>query len=197
MIGQIYGRLTVAQKVRKEGDRHAYWRCECECGNERIVVQYDLRNGHTRSCGCLVREMIGARKRTHGESRRRIYFTWQRMMHRCYRAKHKDYPYYGARGITVCAAWHDFKNFYADMGEPPSGLTLERKNNESGYSPDNCCWASRKIQGRNTRRVRLTMETVNQIRAAAADGTKYPQIAALFGISRGHVGNIVRGRCWS
>lgn len=74
------------------------------------------------------------------------------MVRRCTNPKHKKYRHYGGRGITVCAKWMTFENFYSDMGDPPSGLTLERKNNELGYSLDNCIWATYSDQNRNRRR---------------------------------------------
>jgi hypothetical protein len=77
------------------------------------------------------------------------------MVGRCTNTSDHAYSYYGERGITVCDRWMDFANFHADMGEKPDGLTLERKDNSKGYSPDNCCWATRKIQGQNRRSSRF------------------------------------------
>lgn len=74
------------------------------------------------------------------------------MLGRCENPKSNSYEYYGARGISVCPQWHEFTNFLVDMGEAPPDLTIERKDNDVGYEPNNCCWASWKEQRRNQRR---------------------------------------------
>lgn len=95
----------------------------------------------------------------HGKARRRLYSVWSGMLRRCETPTDAAYRNYGGRGITVCEQWHIFANFYADMGDKPSGLTLERKDNNSGYFPDNCVWASRVDQSRNRRS--LVLVTIN------------------------------------
>jgi|GEM_PF-2042297 len=77
------------------------------------------------------------------------YRAWINMRRRCQDPKDKSYQRYSSRGITVCARWQEFENFLADMGERPDGMTLERKDNDKGYSPDNCIWATKKAQVRN------------------------------------------------
>lgn len=79
------------------------------------------------------------------------YSSWHYMKQRCLNPNHKAWKYYGARGITVCERWLDFKNFLEDMGERPDGLTLERKDNSLGYNKDNCVWATRRTQSNNIR----------------------------------------------
>lgn len=81
----------------------------------------------------------------------RAYSAWRSMRQRCQNAAHPDFRNYGARGITVCERWQSFENFMADMGFPPPNLTLERRDNDDGYSPNNCCWATRKEQRLNQR----------------------------------------------
>ncbi len=96
------------------------------------------------------------RRRRYGVETLPEYGIWQQMKGRCLSKTHKQYPDYGGRGITVCARWRkSFRAFYSDMGCMPQGKCLERKNNDRGYSPTNCCWATRKEQSRNTRRNRL------------------------------------------
>ena len=90
--------------------------------------------------------------RTHGRSRTKIYRIYHAMLNRCYRSADQAYKNYGGRGITVCDRWRSsFEAFLGDMGERPSGLTLDRRNNDGNYSPDNCRWASREEQRRNQR----------------------------------------------
>lgn len=91
----------------------------------------------------------------HGMKHTKIYGVWCSMLARCRNPNATAYENYGARGIAVCDRWHKFENFLADMGEPSVGMTLERKDNEKGYSPDNCEWVDRKTQNRNRRGVRM------------------------------------------
>lgn len=95
----------------------------------------------------------------HGNYKRTEYVVWERMRSRCNSTTDKRYASYGGRGIQVCEAWNDFNTFLADMGERPTGYTLERMNNDLGYSKDNCRWATRQEQNNNTRRtVLITFE---------------------------------------
>jgi hypothetical protein len=153
LIGQRFARLTVVSEggvCRKQNIR---WICTCDCGGSATAYAYDLRSGRVQSCGCLSRE--GSRI-THGLARggarrSRVYSIWAAMLQRCGNPRDRGYPRYGGRGITVCRRWRAFENFYADMGDPPEGMSLDRKNNDKGYSAANCRWATRAQQARNTR----------------------------------------------
>ena len=147
MIGKRFGRLLVIEesKIRKSHDK--IWLCKCDCGTSTIVRGTHLRNGFIRSCGCYSRE-VSTKHGMHGTP---IYVVWGDMIQRCTNPKQTGYSNYGGRGICVCDRWLDFAKFFADMGERPKGLTIERKNNELGYFKENCCWASYQAQGRNQR----------------------------------------------
>lgn len=80
----------------------------------------------------------------HGMHGTPTYKIWGGMLSRCYNRKVRIYKYYGGRGITVCERWKDFRNFYEDMGERPNGMQVDRIDNDKGYSPDNCRWATAK-----------------------------------------------------
>lgn len=145
-----FGRWTVLTTQPKKS------LCRCECGTERLVINYDIQRGVSKSCGCLSRErtaeMAKRVNRTHGMDATPTYRSWVDMRRRCTQPHRKDYPQYGGRGITVCDRWMDsFANFFADMGERPKGKTLERRENNGPYEPDNCCWATKDDQSRNTR----------------------------------------------
>jgi hypothetical protein len=124
--------------------------CRCDCGVEVRVRVAQLVTGKTRSCGCLQREITGARRRTHGKSRTPEHRAWRGMLDRCTLPTHISYPYYGGRGITVCERWRSFANFLADMGpKPTSKHTLDRINGNGNYEPSNCRWATWSEQNRN------------------------------------------------
>ncbi len=148
--GEQIGRLTV---VRRAPDRIIrQYICQCSCGRVRMLTSDALKRGHTRSCGCLRKELLGKRSRRHGLSQTKAYFCWKHMLDRCYKSTHPNYQNYGARGITVCDRWRDsLDNFIADMGQPPDAHTLDRTNNNGNYEPDNCKWRTYTQQNRNLR----------------------------------------------
>lgn len=142
-IGNKYGRLTVIKRAGKAKNRSIKYLCHCSCGNKKIIRIDSLRRGITKSCGCI--------NIKHNKSMTREYKTWVSMLNRCNNSNDSAYCYYGGRGITVCSRWLKLDNFLKDMGKKPKGLTLERKNNELGYFPENVRWASWTNQARNKR----------------------------------------------
>ena len=155
-----FGRLTALERLPTSKDGHAMWRCVCDCGNEVSVVGKSLRSGHTVSCGCYQKDATSRARKKHGKSRSKIYTVWCDMKDRCYNEQNKQYADYGGRGITVCERWkNDFRSFFEDVSELPNfgldGYTINRKNNDGNYEPDNIEWASRIKQNNNTRRNRL------------------------------------------
>lgn len=161
MRGKKFGRWTVLHYV---GNRN--WQCRCECGTEKAVAGHYLRRGVSASCGCLQRELVSKRCRTHGAKKTTEWRAWCAIKQRCFNPKNHAFKDYGARGITMCAEWRDsFEAFLAHVGHKPSPeLTIERIDNNRGYEPGNVRWATRTEQEHNKRSTRLIEYR----------GTKYP-----------------------
>lgn len=152
-----FGRLVAIKPVGKDKYHQTLWLCKCDCGKECTTNTNRLCQGKTKSCGCLKNEGNNLK---HGMCYTRLNGIYRKMKQRCYWKNAPCYKNYGGRGITVCDEWlgkDGFKNFmewslnngYAD------DLTIDRANNDKGYSPQNCRWVDRKTQGRNTRRNHL------------------------------------------
>jgi len=152
LAGKTFGRLFVQYEAISP-DEKKRWACRCRCGRRTVVRGAELTRIRkpVRSCGCLHKSAIT----THGQTGTRTYRIWRGMINRCENKKMQTYPNYGGRGIGVCARWKRFDTFLADMGPAPAGLSIERKDNNGHYTPDNCRWATQIEQGRNRRTNRL------------------------------------------
>ena len=155
--GQRFGRLVVLERNGSNNQGAAEWLCRCDCGTTHTAAGYQLRRGSVRSCGCLSAENTEKRSTTHGKSNSRLYRVWSSMKNRCSCASHRNYASYGGRGITVCEEWlHNFQAFYDwavangyDENAPYMECTIDRIDNDKGYSPDNCRWVDIKVQRHN------------------------------------------------
>ena len=154
LIGKTFCRLTVKSVAQQKG-RRRYVDCLCECGSKLVVRVDCLLSGHSRSCGCLHREIVRQNSTTHGKTNSREHAIWIAMRQRCTNPKNDRFGYYGARGIRVCERWESFEAFLEDMGQCPGGHSIERSDNNGNYDPNNCHWGTRKEQMRNTRTNRL------------------------------------------
>ncbi|KKK84731.1 hypothetical protein LCGC14_2780380 [marine sediment metagenome] len=156
LTGERFGRLIVIKRVQNDKQGGAQFVCKCICGKEKIVGGSDLRDGNTKSCGCLYNE---GNNYKHGHKKKnqpsKTYQSWQSMIRRCTDSNDIKYSIYGGRGITVCNRWRKFENFLEDMGEVPKDRQIDRIDNNKGYCKSNCRWATRKEQARNKRNNRL------------------------------------------
>jgi len=190
LTGQRFGRLVVTGISHKKAISSGtviYWTCLCDCGSATSVRSQLLREGETRSCGCLAKEVTRDRARVHGGTGSATYTSWRAMRERCNNKNNKRYANYGGRGIKVCQRWENFEAFLEDMGERPEDKTLERLDVNRDYEPGNCVWLDASKQAQNTTRSRRVSyqgrvwslkELADQIgitpRAMAIRLSKYP-----------------------
>lgn len=155
--GVKIGRLTAVEMVQRDDKwRDHRWRFSCECGGEKVVGIKQVTSGHTSSCGCLFSEVMRKRNTTHGLSQHKgAYRSWKDMRSRCLNPNDSDYADYGGRGIAFDPRWNSFETFFADMGDRPADMSLDRIDVNGNYCPDNCRWADAMTQANNKRSNRL------------------------------------------
>ena len=177
--------VAVLNEGEKKHKRAVY---RCDCGMDFVANIDNVNRGNTKSCGCLRRRVTRARSLLNGHrtARTKTYVAWVNMKARCDNQNAREYANYGGRGIAYDPRWSDFTAFLADMGEAPSGLTLDRRDNEQGYAKDNCRWVSRAVQGLNKRNcVRYTLNGKSQTLAEWARETGIGRVTMLKRIQRG------------
>lgn len=157
--GDRYARWVIVEEIKRirgaKGVRNFI--CVCDCGKKRKVSLSHMRQGLSKSCGCLSVETSTAKATIHGYSFNPLYAVWRDMLRRCLNPKHARFKDWGGRGITVCSDWMNFENFliWAESSGYKIGLLIERIKNDEGYNATNCRWATMKEQGNNRRNNRL------------------------------------------
>lgn len=159
LTGMTFGDLKVVERAENSPGGLTRWKCVCEkCGNERIVFASKLKKGTATMCNeCRRKQMV-----IHGLSYDRIYPVWQAIIRRCENPDNDHYKDYGGRGISVCEEWHDPNKFaqwaYENGFQPDAkrgSCTIERRDVNGDYCPENCYWADMEVQGRNKRDNRI------------------------------------------
>ncbi len=201
--GDKFNRLTVVSFSHKGGSRNEnYYLCRCACGRTKSIRESRVRSGITKSCGCLAKEGVAARNRTHGLSltgkkQARLHRIWSNMKARCSVKTHQSYKNYGGRGISVCDEWfNDYLSFHlwAVSHGYKDTLTIDRIDNDGNYCPENCRWISKSENSGKTRATKLSATDAQFIRQSSLE---IKELARMFNISKTHVSSIRNNHRWT
>lgn len=195
LTGKKFNNLTVVNIIDTGVSSYVYYNCICDCGNYKEVRAGNLRSGQVKSCGCLLRKCLIDRNKTHGLTGHPLHNLWFKIKERCENPKCSNYHNYGGRGITICERWKVFKNFYDDMilGYK-KGLEIDRINNNGNYEFSNCRWVSHMVNTQNTRKTKLSLEIVNEIRNSNLPA---PFFAKKYNTSRSVINRARKGVTWA
>lgn len=193
-VGLKFGRLTITGivLVKKEGRNLYLFETLCDCGKHGTPLMFNaLKNGNSKSCGCLQVDLMkkAFRKREHTD--KRTYLSWQNMVARCSNSKLPFYKNYGGRGVRVCDRWKKYENFLEDMGVRPEETSIDRINGDLGYFKDNCQWADRKTQNRNIRR---KIDWAQAMTILTVKNMSNKKLAEHYGICKSYVSKIRLGK---
>lgn len=196
LSGRKFTNLEVICYIGKQ-----QWYCLCDCGGYSTPASSSLRLGITKSCGCIAAQIASSRSATHRMSKSKLYWVWGSMIDRCCNDFVLGYHRYGGRGITVCDEWRNsFESFceWSTNNGYKHGLSIDRIDNDGGYSPENCRWVTMIEQNRNRSNNKLTAESVALIkRYLKNESMLKSEIADLFCVSRSTISDLVAGRTWA
>jgi len=169
LTGRTYGLWLVLEFAGRRA-KTAFWNCQCECGNVRVVNGQNLKRGYSFSCGCSQKKIAAETAFKHGMSHHPGYAAWSSMKNRCINDRDPDYKYYGAKGVKIWQPWlGSFDQFWQDMGPTwQKGLTLDRENPFGNYEPSNCRWVTWEVQ-RSNKRVNFGQLTWEDIESSLLD----------------------------
>lgn len=187
ITGRRFAMLRVMHQHGVDKWRSKLWLCECDCGGTTVVRARSLTSGHTRSCGCIQREVAGMLNRSHGMSTSRLHKIWTMMKQRCNNPNHDSYKYYGGRGITYSELFETFEGFLANIPDGYSeDLEMDRIDNDGDYAPGNIRWSTRVEQMNNTSR------TGKLKHFDSGERTSYSNLSREFGVSAGTISRRVK-----
>lgn len=193
--------LSLEPELRGKHKNIYFYKCLCSCGNFTSIARQHLLSNKTRSCGCLKKDIskkIGQRSITHGLSKTPTYQSYNSMLTRCLNKDYDSYKIYGGRGITICHEWiNSFDCFLKDMGKRPSlKHSLDRIDNNKGYCKENCRWASKTEQNRNSRQCKLTKKDISEIKMLISFNVREQEIARIYKVTYENILNIKYNKTW-